>query len=109
MRPRRLRRLIALAGFGAIIAGGALGTGVARADETDQYASLNAGRICRTLDQYPTVAGVTGILQAVMNVGFTPHDAGLVVAKAVVNSCPEHLPELQRFVAAYSPAKTVIA
>jgi hypothetical protein len=102
--------LIILAGFGAIITGGALGTGVARADETDTYASLNAGPICRTLDQYPTITGVTGVLQGIMtDSGFTPHDAGRTIAKAVINSCPEHLSELQRFVAAFSPAKTISA
>lgn len=33
MRPRRLRRLLALSTFGAILAGTTLGTGIARADD----------------------------------------------------------------------------
>lgn len=32
MRPRTLRRRLALAGFGAILAGALLGTGIAKAD-----------------------------------------------------------------------------
>lgn len=111
MRPRTLRRRLALAGFGAILAGATLGTGIAQAEPVDNYAAINAGPICSTLDDYPTIAGVTGLLQGVMaDSGFGPYDAGRTIATAVVGWCPRNLPVLQRFVAVYAPnARTVVA
>lgn len=110
MRPRTLRRRLALAAFGAILAGATLGTGIAKADPIANYAAINAGPICSVLDQFPTIAGVTGIIQRVIeDSGFSPYDAGSVIATAVIAHCPEHLPVLKRFVAVFSDARTVVA
>lgn len=81
-----------------ILAGGA------KADPQSNYAAINAGPICETLDDYPTIAGVTGVLQGVMDdSGFSPYDAGRTIATAVVGWCPRNLPVLERFVAVYGP------
>lgn len=66
MRPRRVRRLLALAAFGAVAAGATIGTGIAKADPALDYltaltnsgmtvynttAALNTGyAICTALD-----------------------------------------------------------
>jgi hypothetical protein len=94
--------------FVGLVTGGLLAPD-ANAEPIDNYAAINAGRICATLDDYPTIAGVTGVLQAVMeDSGFGPYDAGRTVATAVMASCPEHLPVLQRFVAVYAEAQPVV-
>jgi hypothetical protein len=41
MRPRRVRRILALAAFGAITAGATIGTGVAKADDLTFIQALN--------------------------------------------------------------------
>lgn len=75
----------------------------AKADPVSNYAALNAGPICSTIADYPTVAGVTGVLSGVMEEsGFTAYQAGEVVAAAVIGWCPQYVPVLQRFVAVYS-------
>jgi hypothetical protein len=54
VRPRRLRRTLTLATFGAILAGATIGTGLAKADNPVQTATA----ICVALDRNPTVAEV---------------------------------------------------
>ena len=49
----------------------------------------------------PTIYGVRGILQAIGEEGFTPYEAGEVVAMAVVYACPQFIPVLERFIAVY--------
>jgi hypothetical protein len=95
--------------FVGLVAGGLLAPD-AHASPVEDYAAINAGRVCATLDDFPSVAGVTGVVQGVMeDGGFTPYDAGRIVGMAVMGWCPEHLPELRRFVAVYSQARTVRA
>ena len=97
--------------FAAILIGLCVGF-AARANATpiDNYAAINAGPICEVLDDFPTIAGVTGIIQGVIeDSGFSPYDAGRTIATAVTGWCPEHLPVLQRFVAVYTPARTFVA
>ena len=96
--------------FVGLVAGGLLAPD-ANATPIDNYAAINAGPICEVLDDFPTIAGVTGIIQGVIeDSGFSPYDAGRTIATAVIAHCPEHLPVLKRFVAVYGPdARTVIA
>lgn len=104
MRPRALRRRLTLAAFGAILAGATIGTGIAKADPQQNYAAINAGPICSVLDDYPSIAGVTGVLQGVQNdSGFTPYQAGQSVAEAVIGWCPRHLALLKRYIQVYAP------
>ena len=96
--------------FSAVVVAGMILAGAAKAEPVENYAAINAGPICETLDSFPTIAGVTGIPQGVMeDSGFSPYDAGRTIATAVIAHCPEHLPVLKRFVAVYSDARTVVA
>ena len=97
MRPRRLRALIACAFPAAITVGALAGAGVARADVTG-YTIANADKVCAVLDQYPTFAGVTGVMDAVIeDGGFTVGEAASVVVDSVWHLCPRH----QRLLLAY--------
>lgn len=111
MSTSSLRRSLAAIAFGGLLAAGSVTVATpAHADPVENYAALNAGAVCSTLDEFPTVAGVTGVVQGVMeDSGFSPYDAGRVVATAVLASCPAHITELQRFIAVCSNAGTVRA
>jgi hypothetical protein len=93
---------------GAVALAALVMTPAANASPITNYGTINAGPICKTLDDYPTVAGVTGVLSAVMeDSGFSAYQAGEVVGWTVATFCPSHIPELKRFVAIYSaPAET---
>lgn len=103
-----LRRSLA-----AITVGGALAimaAPAAHAGPVEDYTTFAAPIVCQVLDEYPSVAGVTGVVQAVMSdSGFSPYDAGTVVGVAVRDYCPRHITELQQFIAVYSNAGTVRA
>lgn len=110
MRPRVLRRRLGLAFLGAILAGAVLGTGVAKADPVDDYVLTYAPAVCSTLDKYPTVGGVEGILQVIIqDDGFTPYQAGQIIGRAVIGWCPEHSSEVNRFIAKWTTGSTVRA
>jgi hypothetical protein len=82
----------------------------AHADPVSNYAAIVAPAVCTTLDTYPTVAGVTGVLAGVVeDSGFSYYDAGQIVATAVIDECPRHLPLLQKFIAVYAPKSRVTA
>jgi len=99
----------------AIAAGGIVGGAlhysiVADADPADpvlNYAAVAADAICSTLDEYPTLPGVSGVISAVEHdSGFDVARASKVVVLAVESTCPRHLPLLDRFVATWAPATT---
>ncbi|WP_373233999.1 DUF732 domain-containing protein [Mycobacterium marinum] len=74
-------------------------------DPVLDYATRNAGRVCATLDRYPTLAGVDGLLDAVQqDSGFSDHDTGRAVGLAVNNICPKHADLLQRYAYAVTSA-----
>lgn len=80
----------------------------AKADPVSNYTAMAAPAVCSTLDSYPSVAGVTGVVQGVMNdSGFSAYDAGKVVGESVIGWCPRHVGLLQRFIAVYTNAGTV--
>jgi hypothetical protein len=110
MRPRKLRRLLALAAFGAVLAGTGAGWGIAKADPlTDVYAARNAERVCATLDEVPSVAGVEGIVVAIMDeTGWEGGPAGEVIAISIFAKCPEYVGVLDAFIAKWLP-KSVVA
>lgn len=78
------------------------GAGVADADVDPvaaEYAAVNAGRICDTLDAYPTVSGVVGIGQAIVKEGYLSfYQAGQAIAVSVVTVCPRHRLLMQEFI-----------
>lgn len=107
MRPRRLKaihRVFVLVGLGAILAAS---TGVARANGPAEYADEAAPIICEVIHEYPSVGGVEGVIQGVINdTGFSPYQAGQVVGTAVATYCPELAPILRRYIAVYTSQPT---
>lgn len=71
------------------------------------YAAQFAPAVCDTLDDYPTVNGILGIGQAIMDDGLTPSQAGSVVALSVGELCPWHRPLIRQFVAQFGPGRVV--
>jgi hypothetical protein len=59
--------------------------------------------VCSTLADYPSLAGLKGVLQGVMDQGYTAFESGRIVASAVYDSCPTFVPLLDQFVAIYAP------
>jgi hypothetical protein len=59
--------------------------------------------VCETLSSYPSLAGLKGVLQGVMDQGYTAFESGRIVASAVYDSCPTFVPLLDQFVAIYAP------
>lgn len=81
----------------------------AGADPDVNYAVVSAPAVCGVLDDYPTFSGIEGVLAGVMrDSGFTAYQAGQVVYLAVEETCPRHLPLLDRFAATYAPTTTRI-
>jgi hypothetical protein len=99
MRPRTLRRRLALAFFGAILAGCVLGTGIARADVN----------VCAALDESPTIRTVEQLVTAYVIDGWSTHESGTIIARTVLGICPEHVVVLECFVASYSNGWPVVA
>ena len=71
--------------------------------EVLEYTARAEGAVCRTLNKYPTINGVSGILAAIEDEGFTPYEAGEIVAMSVLDACPQLVPVLEQFVAVYAP------
>lgn len=92
---------------------GILFPGLARAD-TDvspravAYANTFHAAVCSTLDDYPSVAGVEGVVLAVMDQGLTPGEAGQVAALSVLGWCPEHTAVLKAFAGKWAPQQPTI-
>lgn len=105
IRPRRLRRLLALTAFGAILSATGIGWATdARADVGTDYAADNAVAICKTLDAYPSIGGIMGIGQAIVNEGYLSFfDAGRAIGVSIAVVCPWHQPLMDRFIATYAP------
>ena len=53
--------------------------------------------VCMTLDDYPTISGVTGVLKGLIEEGYSPEDAGFVIGRAVRDVCPEHMDLVMRY------------
>lgn len=89
-----IRRLVAFLALPVIFAAPAH----ADPDVVSNYAAYNAGRVCRTLDSYPTLPGVAGVLDGIQSdTGFSDYNTGRVIALAVTANCPWHWPLLKRF------------
>ena len=70
--------------------------------EVLEYTVRAEGAVCRTISNYPTIYGVKGILTAIeQQDGFTPYEAGEIVALSVEDACPQLVPVLEKFVAVY--------
>lgn len=70
----------------------------AHADPVGDYAARNAGRVCKTLDTYPTFDGVTGTMAAIIEDGkFTVMQAAQIVVYSVETQCDWHIPLLRKY------------
>lgn len=97
---RTIGRTALLGAFGALVAGSTIALAApAHADTLDAVAARYEYAICGTLDAYPSVAGVTGVLMAIEQDGWSAYDSGGIVARAVYVYCPRHSYELGQFVA----------
>lgn len=57
---------------------------------------------CNVLDEHPTVGGLQGVMNGVMeHGGWSAYESGQIVGLAVYEFCPEYSPLLDRFVARY--------
>jgi hypothetical protein len=70
--------------------------GIINVTEATYIANYGEVLICDTLDGTPTPAMVAGLLQAVMDDGFTGDSAVDVINSTVANLCPDHWPLLVR-------------
>jgi hypothetical protein len=85
-----------------ITAGGVLLAGEAQAD-TDRlvyaYAAQFGTAVCMTLDDFPSIDGVLGVAAGIVSDGLSTFQAGRVIYLSVQDTCPRHMPLLQRFMA----------
>jgi hypothetical protein len=103
VRPRVLRRRLALAGLGAILAGATIGTGIAKADSgelvtwaqnngyvgTTQSIIIRGSLVCADLSM--GLNGEQAAQDLWLNTGIeTITGARLFVIAAVVNLCPQY-------------------
>lgn len=81
----------------------------AHADRVDDYvAAYGQAAICPVLDEYPTNAGILGILNhLVESENFTSYSAGMVIAHSVTLFCPRHIPVLRKFADTYNGTRSV--
>ena len=76
-------------------------TAPAKADVTEDEASVYSTVVCATLTDYPTVQGVVGIGLGLGKKGYTGYEAGQIIGVAVINECPQFIPLMHRFAAIY--------
>lgn len=75
-----------------------------------RYAINAAPAMCSTLDSYPTVPGVQGVLRGIeADSGFTPYQSGQALALGVQADCQRHIPLLQQFVSSVLGSSTQAA
>jgi hypothetical protein len=76
---------------------------LARADIlSDEVGALKL-IICSTIEKYPSVAGVAGVVEGLVENGATPEQAGLAIGIAVREDCPFEEPVLQAFINTFAP------
>lgn len=100
MRPRKVRTINrALVAAGLVVLA-ATATGTARADGylSDAEAAFVIAHgptaICPTIAKYPSVGGVMGVAQGIMDQGWSAGDSADIVNHAVAEYCPRFYPLL---------------
>lgn len=72
--------------------------------EVTNYALDAAPAMCSTLDDYPSIPGVQGVLKGIENdSGFNAYQAGQALVIGVESNCPRHMGLLTRFADMYAP------
>ena len=64
-------------------------------DDEMVYVEMYGDAVCSTIDDYRSLAGVTGIAEVIVEDGFTPDSAVDVINASVQGYCPEHWSLLQ--------------
>ncbi|OBC11392.1 hypothetical protein A5784_34915 [Mycobacterium sp. 852013-50091_SCH5140682] len=67
--------------------------------------AYGAGAVCPTIDDFPSIAGVVGVVKGIAADGFTYDDAVDIVNASVGSYCPRHWSLLQQ-VGAYFRGET---
>ncbi|QDK01149.1 hypothetical protein I5J50_gp45 [Mycobacterium phage Purky] len=81
----------------------------AQADGVDDAVALyGIPVVCDTIDEYPSADGVAGVALALIDEGFTPTEAGEIVATSVIAFCPEHLVDVQAFINEYASKGQIV-
>jgi hypothetical protein len=100
IRPRRLRIALILGGLGATAAIAAgLAMPEARADGNISHAEAvyivdNHDAVCATLDKYPTIDGVVGVMEGIEQDGWAGDSAVDIINATVSIYCDAHWPLL---------------
>ena len=62
------------------------------------HTNTEAPAVCSVLNDYPTLPGVAGVIEGLVEDDeFTPYRTDEVVVLWVADGCPRHVPLLQRF------------
>lgn len=75
--------------LGVVSAPAAAADGVL-SDEEQLFADLYYPAVCDTLDDYPSISGVVGVVQGITKEGFHMTDSVDIVNYAVSSYCPRH-------------------
>lgn len=104
-RERKARRMDALAvallmilmaAFGCVVV--LLSAPQAKADATSfAYAAHNATAVCEVIAEFPSAAGVLGIMAAIREDGLTNDQAAAAVVMSVSEVCPRYMYVLEAF------------
>lgn len=100
MRPNRARTLNRLLVLAALAALTLAGTGTARADgvltdaEAAYVITYGPTAICPVIAKYPSVGGVMGVAQGIIDEGWAPGDAVDIINSSVAEYCPRFWPLL---------------
>jgi len=82
-----------------------LSTPQAKADPIDPvavaYAAHYAGAVCATLDDFPNLNGILGLVSAIQDDGLTAGQAGAAIGLSVAEACPRYEPLLEAFINRY--------
>lgn len=65
------------------------------------YAAEYGPAVCSVLDDYPSVSGMLGIMQAIVEDGMTEYQAGQVVGISIYRLCPEYDYLAEKFMRRY--------
>jgi hypothetical protein len=82
-----------------------LSTPQAKAEPIDPvavaYAAHYADAVCGTLDDFPNLNGILGLISAIRDDGLTAGQAGAAIGLSVAEVCPRHEPILEAFINRY--------
>jgi short subunit fatty acids transporter len=99
VRPRTLntRLLLFSMAFGAVLMGVTMPAAKADplAHAEAEYVVANHGAVCTVIDQYPTEAGVMGVMRGIMSDGWNAAAAVDIINVSVELYCPSNWPLLQ--------------